>query len=91
MAFTKCGICKVPLHDGPKKGVCKGYECFTQYHSDATFGLASQDCKLFGKKKDEWIPPTPDDITQNTRRIQQIQRNILYALRGQVNRVEDSI
>lgn len=88
--YTKCGICGIPCHDDPKKGVFKGYQCFTELHNDVRFGLAITDCALVNKSKETWTEPTEEEKEANSRHIKNIQRQLPYRLRG-VPAVEDSI
>jgi hypothetical protein len=89
--YTKCGICGIPCHDGPKKGVFKGYQCFTELHNDVRLGLAITDCALVNKSKDTWTEPTEEEKEANSRHINNIQRKLPYRLRGRVPTVEDSL
>jgi DNA recombination-dependent growth factor C len=83
----------MPCHDDPKRGSCKGFQCFLELHNEATFGLARSDCALINKKKEDWVHPSKAVREENARHIEQIQRVVGYNLRrGQAARaVEDSI
>jgi hypothetical protein len=89
--YTRCGVCKMPCHDDPKKGDFKGYQCFTELHNDVRFGLAITDCAILKKKKDMWMEPTEEQKEANSRHINNTQCKLPYNLRRQVPTVEDSI
>ena len=59
LAYTKCVICDVPLHNFPAKGKCRGMSCSLEYHNDIRFGLGFEDCKTLDSKAGvNWCMPS---------------------------------
>jgi hypothetical protein len=56
---------QIPCHDDPKKGDCKGKQCFIHLHNDMRFRLGKLDCALVKKDKKNWEEPTEDEIREN--------------------------
>ena len=71
-AFTKCGVCDVPLHNRPSKGEHKDKNCFMDYHNTCFFGMAYADRHLLNKTRTTWTKPTPQQLVQNKRNIKEL-------------------
>jgi hypothetical protein len=90
-AYTKCGLCGVPIHNNPKWVEHMGKQCFYEWHNEKRFGLAFSDCALvIGKDKKDWKLPTPQQIQENELHIEKFQQKVQYNLQGQAATVEDS-
>jgi hypothetical protein len=82
--YTQCGVCEMPCHDNPKKGDCKGKQCFIHLHSEMRFGLGRLDCALVKKDKKNWEEPTEDEIRENCHHIKERQRILPYNIHWRV-------
>ena len=70
VCYTMCGKCGKALHTNVRAGPAAGKECFHDYHDDMCYGLARQDMRdLFGKRKQEWTPPSVRKRSQTKRHI----------------------
>jgi hypothetical protein len=74
----------MPCHDHPKKGDCKGKQCFIHLHNEMKFGLGRLDCALVKKDKKNWEEPTEDEIHENGHHIKERQRILPYNIRQRV-------
>ena len=56
--YSSCGICDIPLHIMPAKGMHSGNRCFFDYNDDAFFGMVRSEFNLSGIKRSEWAYPS---------------------------------
>ena len=68
--WTRCGICKVPLHFYPQRGRNKPQDikCFAYYHDEGFYGLARSDAP----NKSQWRVPTTKKIKENRQHIKKL-------------------
>lgn len=50
LAYTRCTLCQVPLHNFPTKGKHIGKTCSVEWHNANNFGLAFADSKTLRSK-----------------------------------------
>jgi hypothetical protein len=75
IAFTRCTICKVPLHNFPAKGAHRLKKCSVHWHDPECFGLAFRDTKTLSQHMGtgtEWVVPSKAVKNANRKYTQNI-------------------
>ena len=67
--YSKCNICGVYVHHNVACGLCKGKNCFFQYHDDGCFGVLKCDHELANINKADWKAPTAQQLKRNRSKV----------------------
>ena len=73
-AYTKCGICRVSLHNMEAQGEGTGKNCFLDWHNKHCFGLCFSDRVFTGVSATEWKEQTNTTRAANKRLINSFDR-----------------
>ena len=74
--YKRCDICKMPLHNLDIKGIGKGKNCASQWHSETYLGLCFDDRSLFCMTAKEWKPWSSRKLKENIKNIKRYSNRI---------------
>lgn len=71
--YTRCTICKVPLHNFPARGVFRGASCSLDWHNSGLFGLGYLDSiSIPSKAGVNWSMPSREAMKANVEHMKEL-------------------